>query len=443
MSKVGITELAQALANKHGLDTKDAELFVERMFEVLNEALRHEKQVKLKGLGTFKVISVSPRKSIDVNTGEPIVIEGREKISFTPDVSMRDLVNRPFSQFETTVVNDGVDFSDIDNRMPAELSEEESEDEEPAAEPANSPEPIAEIAAVEPVAESQPESPAVAASLLSAMEPEQEYSAQSKPMTEPTAEDEIEEDVTEDDNQEEEVALVDFSDNPTVETQEEQTNATEQDIARKWETAREHSENEVLTVANNQLREEIARSHKLIKGLIAGVALLLLAVIGGAYYVGRQISIRDNRILHLEAEHRVPNPIVKPSVTAKRAVARRSVAVKPAASAPAVTQQTAAQSQPKQQNTQTPAQPATKAKVQQPIVASPYDSDPRVRTGAYRIVGVANTVTVKKGQTLSSISRTYLGPGMECYVEALNGGIKTAEAGQKVKIPELQLRKKR
>lgn len=443
MSKVGIAELAQALVNKHGLDTKDAELFVERMFEVLNDALRHEKQVKLKGLGTFKVISVSPRKSIDVNTGEPIVIEGREKISFTPDVSMRDLVNRPFAQFETTVVNDGVDFSDIDNRMPAELPEEEPEEEEPAAEPPKSSEHVAEIAAVEPAVESQPESLAVAAPLLSAMEPEQESPAKSEPLTEPTAEDEIEEDVTEDDNQEEEVALVDFSDNPTVETQEEQTNATEEDIASKWETARERSENEILTAANSQLREEIARSHKLVKGLIAGVALLLLAVIGGAYYVGRQIAIRDNRILHLEAEHSVPKPIVKPSVAAKSPVAGRPVAVKPAASTPAVTKQTAAQNKPKQQNTQAPAQSAAPKKAQQPTAVSPYDSDPRVRTGAYRIVGVANTVTVKKGQTLSSISRTYLGPGMECYVEALNGGIKTVEAGQKVKIPELQLRKKK
>ena len=121
MSKIGINELAAVLAGKHGLEQAKAEIFVRQVFDVINDGLRNEKLAKIKGLGTFKVTSVSARKSVDVNTGEAIIIEGRDKISFTADSVMKDIVNAPFAQFETVVVNDGVDFSGIDEKYKDEM----------------------------------------------------------------------------------------------------------------------------------------------------------------------------------------------------------------------------------------------------------------------------------------------------------------------------------
>ena len=130
---VRITDLAAAIAAKHHISQREAERFLTRMVEVMNNALRYEKQLKIKGLGTFKVASVSPRESVNIHTGERIVIEGREKISFTPDAVMRDWVNRPFAQFETVVVNDGVDFDDIDRKYQNEMSAvDENAESEPA-----------------------------------------------------------------------------------------------------------------------------------------------------------------------------------------------------------------------------------------------------------------------------------------------------------------------
>ena len=117
MSKLGNKELSSSLSDKHGLNKTDAEKFVAALFDVISEGLESDKLVKVKGLGTFKIIGVAARKSVDVNTGEPIVIEGRDKISFTPDATLRDEVNKPFSQFDTVVLNDGVDFSTIDKEF--------------------------------------------------------------------------------------------------------------------------------------------------------------------------------------------------------------------------------------------------------------------------------------------------------------------------------------
>ena len=160
MSKVSITELASKLMEKHGLKRTEAELFIRQFVGVINDGLKNDKSVKVKGLGTFKVQAVSARKSVDVNTGEAIVIEGRDKISFTAEAVMRDLVNAPFAQFETVIVNDGVDFSEIDAKHEADNTE--AEEPTPAVEPtptveptpAAEPEPTVELA---PAAEPEPD----------------------------------------------------------------------------------------------------------------------------------------------------------------------------------------------------------------------------------------------------------------------------------------------
>ena len=113
MGKVSVAWIAEAIAGKHGLTQKDAEQFVATFFDLINEALHEEKMVKVKGLGTFKVIDVRERESINVNTGERVVIESHGKISFTPDPIMRDLVNKPFAQFETVMLNDDVDIEEL------------------------------------------------------------------------------------------------------------------------------------------------------------------------------------------------------------------------------------------------------------------------------------------------------------------------------------------
>lgn len=117
MSKISLSDLAQRLAEKSGISLQDAELFIRKMFDVANEGLQSDKLVKMKWLGTFKVMAVKDRESVDVNTGERILIEGRDKISFTPDNILKEIVNKPFAQFETVVVNDGVDFDEIDRKF--------------------------------------------------------------------------------------------------------------------------------------------------------------------------------------------------------------------------------------------------------------------------------------------------------------------------------------
>ena len=104
---IKLHDFAARLAEKHSLSQEEVERFLSQMVHVMGEGLRSDKTLKIKGLGTFKVVPVNARESVDVNTGERIRIEGREKVSFTPETAMRDLVNKPFAQFETVVLNEG------------------------------------------------------------------------------------------------------------------------------------------------------------------------------------------------------------------------------------------------------------------------------------------------------------------------------------------------
>ena len=112
MGKISIQDLAQVLVERKGLNKRDAVIFVSAMFDIIQTNLEKDRVVKVKGLGTFKIIDVDDRESVNVNTGERVLIEGHNKITFTPDALMKELVNKPFSQFETVVLNDGVDFDD-------------------------------------------------------------------------------------------------------------------------------------------------------------------------------------------------------------------------------------------------------------------------------------------------------------------------------------------
>lgn len=413
MSKVSITELASKLMEKHGLKRTEAELFIRQFVGVINDGLKNDKSVKVKGLGTFKVQAVSARKSVDVNTGEAIVIEGRDKISFTAEAVMRDLVNAPFAQFETVIVNDGVDFSEIDAKHEADNTE--AKEPTPAVEPTPAaelepavvePTPVAELepAVVEPAPVAEPE-PTVESAPVAEPEP---AVVEPAPVVEPT---------------------------PAVEDSDSDTDELE---------AKSKSYKNTIIVLASSL-----------------ACVVILAVVGFVYMFS-QIEKRDNRIAHLETQ----------TATLADRMMKTHMSPAPAANQPAANDEAdnilatneqkieAAQKADKENNLKTAeAKPEPKAKPKaatKPTVEakapaaksspsilsqSAYDKDPRVRTGAYVITGIANTVTVKAGQTMSSLSKTYLGPGMECYLEAVNGGNRELKAGEKIKIPALKTKK--
>lgn len=451
MSKVSITELASKLMEKHGLKRTEAELFIRQFVGVINDGLKNDKSVKVKGLGTFKVQAVSARKSVDVNTGEAIVIEGRDKISFTAEAVMRDLVNAPFAQFETVIVNDGVDFSEIDAKHEADNTE--AKEPTPAVEPTPAaelepavvePTPVAELepAVVEPAPVAEPEPAVVEPTPVAEPEPtvvEAAPAAEPEPTVEPAPVVEPEPTVESAPVAEPEPAVVEPA--PVVEPT----------------PAVEDSDSDT---------DELEAKSKLYKNTIIVLAsslacVVILAVVGFVYMFS-QIEKRDNRIAHLETQ----------TATLADRMMKTHMSPAPAANQPAANDEAdnilatneqkieAAQKADKENNLKTAeAKPEPKAKPKaatKPTVEakapaaksspsilsqSAYDKDPRVRTGAYVITGIANTVTVKAGQTMSSLSKTYLGPGMECYLEAVNGGNRELKAGEKIKIPALKTKK--
>ena len=426
MSKVSITELASKLMEKHGLKRTEAELFIRQFVGVINDGLKNDKSVKVKGLGTFKVQAVSARKSVDVNTGEAIVIEGRDKISFTAEAVMRDLVNAPFAQFETVIVNDGVDFSEIDAKNQADNTE--AKEPTPAVEPAPVAEP--EPAVVEPTPVAEPEPAVVEPAPVAEPEPtvvEAAPAAEPEPAVEPAPVAEPEPAVVEP------TPIVE----PTPAVEDSDSDTDELDAKSK------SYKNTIIVLASSL------------------ACVVILAVVGFVYMFS-QIEKRDNRIAHLETQtatlaDRMMKTHMSPATAANQPAANDEADNILAANEQKIE---AAQKADKENNLKTAeakpepkAEPkaATKptaeakahaAKPAPSILShSAYDKDPRVRTGAYVITGIANTVTVKAGQTMSSLSKTYLGPGMECYLEAVNGGNRELKAGEKIKIPALKTKK--
>ena len=451
MSKVSITELASKLMEKHGLKRTEAELFIRQFVGVINDGLKNDKSVKVKGLGTFKVQAVSARKSVDVNTGEAIVIEGRDKISFTAEAVMRDLVNAPFAQFETVIVNDGVDFSEIDAKHEADNTE--AKEPTPAVEPTPAaelepavvePTPVAELepAVVEPAPVAEPEPAVVEPAPVAEPEPavvEPTPVAEPEPTVEPAPAAEPEPTVEPAPVVEPESAVVEPT--PIVEP----TPAVEDS----------DSDTDELEAKSKSYKNTIIV-------LASSLACVVILAVVGFVYMFSQIEKRDNRIAHLETQ----------TATLADRMMKTHMSPAPAANQPAANDEAdnilatneqkieAAQKADKENNLKTAeAKPEPKAKPKaatKPTVEakapaaksspsilsqSAYDKDPRVRTGAYVITGIANTVTVKAGQTMSSLSKTYLGPGMECYLEAVNGGNRELKAGEKIKIPALKTKK--
>ena len=464
MSKVSITELASKLMEKHGLKRTEAELFIRQFVGVINDGLKNDKSVKVKGLGTFKVQAVSARKSVDVNTGEAIVIEGRDKISFTAEAVMRDLVNAPFAQFETVIVNDGVDFSEIDAKHEADNTE--AKEPTPAVEPT----PVAELepAVFDPAPVAEPEPAVVEPAPVAEPEPavvEPSPVAEPEPaVVKPTPVAEPEPAVVEPTPVAEPEPTVEpapaAEPEPTVEpapVAEPEPAAVEPTPIVEPTPAVEDSDSDT-----DELEAKSKSYKNTIIVLASSLACVVILAVVGFVYMFSQIEKRDNRIAHLETQ----------TATLADRMMKTHMSPAPAANQPAANDEAdnilaaneqkieAAQKADKENNLKTAeAKPEPKAEPKAAtkptaeakahaaksapsiLSQSAYDKDPRVRTGAYVITGIANTVTVKAGQTMSSLSKTYLGPGMECYLEAVNGGNRELKAGEKIKIPALKTKK--
>lgn len=471
MSKSNISRLAKSISSKHGLTQAEAERFISKMFEVADEGLHEDKLLKIKWLGTFKVTPVKDRESVDVNTGERIVIEGRDKISFTPDNILKEIVNKPFAQFETVVVNDGVDFSDIDEKFSLQAVPAE-----PIA--AEMPSTIGEQKTAE-ASIGQPESKSFDESKNTdeqkvADQPTAEVypSAEARPMAgeQPMAE---------------EQQMQPLVGNTTGE----QESLVNEDIFTKESSlVKNASDNEAGTsneaVASNnaamsdgavpseepaaEVGEEVHSHHLMIpKYLVAIVCLVFVILLGGmgwfAFNFGKMQAQRDQLAMQLQTIKK-PTPVATKDSTQTSAEDSAALALKKKAQEDSIrmaetskavemaekTEQGRVEGQAltntssSQIGTSSKEKGSSQAKGTAPSDprSSAYDADPRVRTGAYRIVGVAQTVTVKDGQSLASLSRLYLGPGMECYVEAVNGK-NEVKVGQKIKIPKLELKRKK
>ena len=513
MSKNSLTVLAQKLAEKTGISQQDAELFIRKMFDVANEGLQADKQVKMKWLGTFKVTSVKDRESVDVNTGERIVIEGRDKISFTPDTILKEIINKPFAQFETVVVNDGVEFDEIDRKFEAEeqLAENQQMDEaEETSEPSEVSEASEETSEPsEDISESsetsdvidfldESETPSVSNEVVVIGESESHYDASPEIITESIVEKSVQEIKAEPGEQKEVLSERENQGEPIEQSEQEPVSESVSESVPEPDSkliSAPVSEPvvEPVPAASDSEAPEDSESYDTFESTKRGVVIprylvivacfIIVALIGGigwfAFNYGKMAAQRDHLALQLDNFHQgnkaTQAPLSQEEIMRKKAIedsirmAQASEAVKMAEaddkqadkkdSLLAAKQQKDAeakkqaelikQNEAKKQaeaKKLAEAKKAAEAKKHQAEKAdahasAKYDQDARVRTGAYRIVGVAEVVTAREGQTIEAISKRYFGPGMECYVEALNGSGKL-KAGQKVKIPKLELKKK-
>ena len=392
MSKLNIYDLCSVLTSKNGLDDKESHRFIKAIFDVIQEGLDEDKIVKVKGLGTFKIIEVDDRESINVNTGERVLIEGHSKLTFTPDSVMKEIVNKPFSQFETVILNEGVDF-------PEPVVEEPAVEDIIADEPAEDKEIIVEPQIDNNVAEQSVEEEPVAEKNV-AEEPVAEKNVAEEPVAEePVAEEPVAGD-----------SVVEFTDdNDNVQSGEE--NSVEESVF------------------------ETSNNNSILRWILSGVAVLLL-ILGaayGGYLYGRYELSEEIAYKQMKADLKTAEITTKKAQVAikKDSVAQEVDATKIGAMSI--------------DNKDESANDEAKTETAKTSSDKYEDMDIRVRTGAYRIIGEDRNVKAKAGQTVEDIATKLLGPGMSCYVEVYNGldGKATLKEGQTIKIPKLELKKRR
>ena len=439
MAKTALQLIADTVAKKHKITVKDAEKFVSAMFDVMNEGLKTDKLVKVKGLGTFKVQAVKPRESVNVNTGERVLIEGHDKVSFTPDATMKELVNKPFAQFETVVLNDGVDFTDIDSKYENEATLENADETTVSTNNAAIPDTKVVSSNEEETTDSTNETAngaqettieqytsTVKDSVETVSEPEKDHEivvAKQEVAIETEAEP-IKN--TSETTEEEPIPLVEtqpenIAEEPTVTA--EMPVATEQKLEDANQTQPENTVKEPIAtpetpVTTEQKQEETAEKPKKINWLMwSAIGFFVIAIMYFfGYKFGKDAALRDNAVA-VSAQ-----PKSKPTAKAKQTKQHSSAKV---------AQTTPKQIQPTPKQVQSPIDDTEKFKQ--------LSNDKRIRYGAYDIIGIEKVVVLKKGQTMQSYSRKALGPDMVAYFQVLNNAT-TMAAGDTMKVPKVELR---
>ena len=463
MSKFSLNTLGTLLADKSGLSQVEAELFIRKMFDVCNQGLDADKQVKIKWLGTFKVQATKDRESINVNTGERFTIEGRDKLTFTPDNILKEIVNKPFAQFETVVVNDGVDFDEIDEKFGEEQTEDAPAQVIDFLDEEKTVTPNPEVVVIGSEKEKEKEAEDELAKQIAIEQAKQEKLKQAQLEQERIQKEKLEKEKQEQERLEQERLEQERLEQERLEQEKLELAQQQQALKAVVEPAVPASDES----EEEEEEEESSNSHHIVipRYLVVAVCLIVVALIGGmgwfAFNYGQMTAQRDHLAMQLNQYHQAPAKKVpaKPAaapLSQEQKLCQKAMedSIRMAKTAEAVKlaensdEESASAEKAKQTEVKAKAEAKEKAKdkaeekATSKIASSQYDKDARVRTGAYRITGVAQTVTVGAGQTLEQISTRYLGSGMECYVEALNG-TSTVKAGQKIKIPKLELKKKK
>lgn len=463
MSKFSLNTLGKLLADKSGLSQVEAELFIRKMFDVCNQGLDADKQVKIKWLGTFKVQATKDRESINVNTGERFTIEGRDKLTFTPDNILKEIVNKPFAQFETVVVNDGVDFDEIDEKFGEEQTEDAPAQVIDFLDEKETTTPNPEVVVIGSEKEKEKEDEDELAKQIAIEQAKLERLKQAQLEQERIQKEKLEKEKQEQERLEQERLEQEKLEQERLEQEKLELAQQQQALKAVVEPAVPASDES----EEEEEKEESSNSHHIVipRYLVVAVCLIVVALIGGmgwfAFNYGQMTAQRDHLAMQPNQYHQAPAKKVpaKPAaapLSQEQKLRQKAMedSIRMAKTAEAVKlaensdEESANAEKAKQTEAKAKAEAKEKAKdkaeekAASKIASSQYDKDARVRTGAYRIIGVAQTITVGAGQTLEQISTRYLGSGMECYVEALNG-TNTVKAGQKIKIPKLELKKKK
>ena len=424
-----VNDFARELSERYGLSLSDASDFIGAMFDVVNEELDDtDSSVKIKGFGTFKVSAVSARASVDVNTGERIIIDGRNKISFTPEVLLRDRVNRPFVQFETVVLNDGVDFSEIDDEMD-ELSDSviETEPQGVQLSPTAPTDQLTDQSANQPTPTEQSQGVQLSPTAPTDLPTDQ-------PTDQPTNQPSPSEPASKVVNTEEHRDMARRLMAPKSEPIDDDNNKADEE---KSANDIDESDDEGIVIGGCK-----QRSPRMMYVLTIASFVILVSIGIGMYFLYQRIEEKNHVIDRLETRLYAQQDTVvavEPQCVVSDTIASND-ALKAADAHTAENIQKEKKDSVRASNSKAATgSTAVMSAASTATTPSDYNYDVRVRTGAYIIVGVAKVVTVKPGQSLASISKAYLGEGMECYVEVLNN-CHTVKAGDKLKIPEVKLK---
>ena len=462
MGKYTIQQLAEILVKKNGLNEKEAQDFVVAIFEIVKEGLEQDKLVKIKGFGTFKIIDIDPRASINVNTGERVLIEGHQKITFTPDAVMKEMVNRPFSQFETVILNDGVDLSEIDRTYNFEPDNntgvEESETEQDTQETQDNTQDTQDNTqgTQDNTQETQDTQAEVSTEKTTIVEEPELTIVETTEEPEPTIVETTEEPepTIVETTEEPETTIVETTEEPEPPTITSEEVPAREVVANGPCDQEEDDDDDDDTASPDVFDDDSETSGSYWKWVVAAVVCLIL--MAAAAYGGYMFGLEEGK--HQEKKSQIADYAAQLDkqtaelrkqrlANQEQVLADTSATAKKVAETSATAQKVADTSPTKKEVSAT--SPATQPATSTPSAEEDYSryntSDVRIRTGAYIIIGIDKTVTAQEGQTIGKIAQSQLGPGMSCYVEAVNGMKENTvlKKGTRIKIPKLRHKKKK